>query len=201
MLAILTPLRNFGAIIQGWFIGSPPEQRRARRKAPEPARQEVQDAVVVAPEPVPQAKLNQRHPTLWRVQSSDKRRKTWCGPTAVSAITGIDPAEVHRVIQHSRGGKAVMGTYPHELELALNHFGYRLVWVEDRSADPPTLATWERERADMEAAYIVMVTGHWVAVRGRWFCDTFTRGEPVPIKKAPRRRKRVQHVYKVVMRG
>jgi GntR family transcriptional regulator len=27
----------------------------------------------------------------------------------------------------------------------------------------------------MEAAYVVMITGHWVAVRGRWFCDTFNR--------------------------
>jgi hypothetical protein len=39
-----------------------------------------------------------------------------------------------------------------------------------------------------------------VAVRGKWFCDTFTRGVPVKIKDAPRRRKRVQFVYKITVR-
>jgi hypothetical protein len=27
-----------------------------------------------------------------------------------------------------------------------------------------------------------MITGHWVAVRGKWFCDTFTHGVPVRIR-------------------
>ena len=51
----------------------------------------------------------------------------------------------------------------------------------------------------MEAAYVVMVTGHWMAVRGKWFCDTFTHGVPVRIKDAPRRRKRVQCVYRITV--
>jgi hypothetical protein len=44
-----------------------------------------------------------------------------------------------------------------------------------------------------------MITGHWVAVRGRWFCDTFTHGLPVKIKKAHWQRKRVQFVYRVTV--
>jgi hypothetical protein len=51
----------------------------------------------------------------------------------------------------------------------------------------------------MEAAYVVIVTGHWVAVRGKWFCDTFTEGLPVRIKDAPRRRKRVLFVYQITV--
>jgi hypothetical protein len=35
----------------------------------------------------------------------------------------------------------------------------------------------------MEATYLVMVTGHRVAVRGKRFCDTFTHGIPVRIKR------------------
>ena len=41
--------------------------------------------------------------------------------------------------------------------------------LADLRSNPPTLATWERERTDMEAASVVMVTGHWVAVRGNGF--------------------------------
>ena len=49
----------------------------------------------------------------------------------------------------------------------------------------------------MEAAYVVIVSNHWVAVRGNWFCDSFTYGVPVKIKDAPHRRKRVRFVYVV----
>ena len=43
---------------------------------------------------------------------------------------------------------------------------------------------------------IVIVTNHWVAVRGNWFCD---RGVPVKIADAPHRRKRVRFVYVVTV--
>lgn len=69
--------------------------------------------------------------------------------------------------------------------------------LADLRSNPPALATWERERTDLEAAYVVMVTGHWVAVRGKWLCDTFTHGVPVRIEDVPRRRKRVQFVYQI----
>ena len=54
--------------------------------------------------------------------------------------------------------------------------------LADLSSKPPTLAIWERGRKDIEAAYVVMVTGHWVAVRGKWFCDTFAHGASVRIE-------------------
>jgi hypothetical protein len=49
----------------------------------------------------------------------------------------------------------------------------------------------------MQAAYVVVVINHWVAVRGQWFCDSWSRG--VPIKDAPHRRKRVRFVYVVTI--
>ena len=122
----------------------------------------------------------------------------WCGPVAVAATIGVDVAVVGDVIKKYRNGKPVMGTHPHELEHAFRHFGYIMTLVADLRGNSPTLATWERERTDIEAAYVVIVTGHWVAV---WFCDTFTHGIPVKIKDAPRRRKRVQFVYQVTVAG
>jgi hypothetical protein len=56
--------------------------------------------------------------------------------------------------------------------------------LADLRSNPPTLATWARERTDMEAAYIVVVSNHWIAVRGKWFCDTWTRGVPVYLDAA-----------------
>jgi hypothetical protein len=90
------------------------------------------------------------------------------------------------------------GHHPIELQFALWHFGYEMTLLADLNSNPPTLATWARERKDMQAAYIVIVTNHWVAVRGQWFCS---RGVPVKIKDAPHRRKRVRFVYVVTVAG
>jgi hypothetical protein len=112
---------------------------------------------------------------------------------------GVDVAAVRDVIRRCRNGRAVKGTHANDLQFAFRHFGYEMTLLADFRDNPPTLATWERERTDMEAAYIVIVTNHWVAVRGNWFCDSFTYGVPVKIKDAPHRRKRVRFVYVVTV--
>jgi hypothetical protein len=118
---------------------------------------------------------------------------------AVAATIGVDVAAVRDVIRRCRHGRAVKGTHPIELQFAFRHFGYEMTLLADLRSNPPTLATWARERRDMEAAYVVVVTNHWIAVRGQWFCDSWTRGVPVKIKDAPHRRKRVRFVYVVTV--
>src|SRR4051812_46603793 len=63
----------------------------------------------------------------------------------------------------------------------------------------PTLAAFLRKRAKAEMAetYVIQVSNHWIAVRGKKLLDTMTKGEPVWIGKAPHRRKRVRAVYRV----
>jgi hypothetical protein len=103
-----------------------------------------------------------------------------------------------------RGDKAVPKwqskvTRANELQVAFHHFGYEMTLLADLRCNAPTLAAWERARTNLDAAYVVMVTGHWVAIRGKWFCDIFTHGVPVRIKDAPRRRKWVQSVYQITV--
>jgi hypothetical protein len=88
-----------------------------------------------------------------------------------------------------------------ELQYVFRHLGHDMQLVADLSRNSPTLATWERERADweFEQAWLLIVTGHWVAVRGRWFVDTWTGGVPVRIADAPRRRKRVRFAYRITV--
>jgi hypothetical protein len=183
---ISTPLFNVVAQVRTWF-------RRSPVTSSTPS-----SSIQIAPMPERQP-LNQCHPTMWAARSTDAQRKMWCGPVAVAAIIGVDVAAVRDVIKRHRNGRPVKGTHPNELQLAFRHFGYDMTLLADLRSKPPTLATWERERTDMEAAYVVMVTGHWVAVRGKWFCDKFTQGVPVRIKDAPRRRKRVQLVYRITV--
>jgi hypothetical protein len=143
----------------------------------------------------------QPRPTLWNVKSSDARR-LYCGPVAVAALIGADVDEVIRVIQrHRNNRRQVRGTHPHELQHAFRHFGRNMQLVADLSRNSPTLATWERKRTDweFEQPWLLIVTGHWVAVRGRWFVDTMSNGTPVRIAVAPRRRKRVRVTYRVMV--
>jgi hypothetical protein len=60
-----------------------------------------------------------------------------------------------------------------------------------------TLASWLRNRKDKAGTYVINVTDHYVLVVGRKFVDTYTRGEWVPIGKAPHRRTRVARVWQV----
>jgi hypothetical protein len=124
----------------------------------------------------------------------------WCGPTAVSVTIGVDIVEVSDVIKrHQNNGAPVQGTHAHELQAALRHFGYDMALVTDFGSNPlpPTFATWERAQTDMDACFIVEVTGHWTAYRGGWFCDSLTGGVPVRAKLASGRRKQVRRVYRV----
>jgi hypothetical protein len=142
----------------------------------------------------------QPRPTLWEVKSSNTGQRLYCGPVAVAALIGANVDEVIRVIQqHRNNRRQVRFTHYYELQHALRHFGRDLQLVADLSRKSPTLATWERERTywEFEQAWLLTVTGHWVAVRGRWFVDTWTNGTPVRIGDAPRRRKRVRYAYRV----
>jgi len=134
---------------------------------------------------------------LWPVTNTDRRRKLWCGPTVVSTLIGIDAAVARDIIKQSRGGRAVMGTTARELDMVFRAHGCRLDLLIDHKGDLPTFATWLRLPRDPVDAFVVEVTGHWVAVRGNWFCDTFTKGQPVKVLQAPHKRKRVRRVYRV----
>lgn len=146
----------------------------------------------------PKRRPHQAHPTLWSVRSSDAWQRVYCGPTAVAAAIGADVDEVVRTVQRNRRNyRPVKGTSADELQRVLWHFGHDLQLVADLSRNSPTLAGWERERTDweFEKPLLVIVTGHWVAVRGRWLVDTWTAGKPVRLSDAPWRRKRVRFVY------
>jgi hypothetical protein len=93
----------------------------------------------------------QRQPTLWAVRSGDSRQRLYCGPVALSALIGANVDEVIRVIQqHRNSRRQVRGTRADELQHVFRQFGHDIQLVANLSRNPPTLATWERERSDWE---------------------------------------------------
>ena len=119
----------------------------------------------------------------------------FCGPAAISTITGISTDDASRIIRHITGRRQVTWTSTHEVHQAMQWRGYRI--VEKRmDGDNPTLARWLRERQNRRATYLINVTNHWVVVRGNKFVDSKHR-DPVNTRQAKGRRARVKRVYTV----
>lgn len=216
-MSLASLLRNAAARLRTWYSGSPIVAAVAvtcsaiptLHSIPLPTATGLVDRVKAGSDAVERDQTKsqpkrgrpiQPRPTLWNVKSSATRSRLYCGPVAVAALIGANVDEVIQVIQrHRNNRRQVRGTHPHELQHAFRHFDHDVQLVADLSRNSPTLATWERERTDwdFEQAWLLVVTGHWVAVRGRWFVDTWSNGTPVRIADAPWRRKRVRYVYQV----
>jgi hypothetical protein len=134
-------------------------------------------------------------------------RHIYCGPTAMAAITGFRPVAVEFALQivrktqpkprrerHARGDM-VRAMWSSEVEPLARALGWRA--DSGSLADYGlTLAQWQRRRVKDPAPYLVLVTGHFVAVQGRWFVDSAQR-EPIPFSKAKHKRKRVVRVWRL----
>jgi hypothetical protein len=145
---MLAYLHRVAARVRAWCRRSPAEQVAASTVVAAPP-------VLAAARPQPRKQSNQ--PLLWTAKCSDTL-KWWCGPVAVAATIGVDVAAVRDIIRRCRHGRAVKGAHPIELHFAFRHFGYEMALLADLRSNPPTLATWARERRNMEAAYVVVAT-------------------------------------------
>jgi hypothetical protein len=64
---------------------------------------------------------------------------------------------------------------------------------------PPTFASWLRNKRPEPALWLVLITGHFAAVNGDWFCDTRFR-KPIELSKLIRKpyaRSRVRQVWRI----
>lgn len=127
----------------------------------------------------------------------------WCGPAALSAITGISYDRIRRELADLMGKRSVTGTPIWAALLLLRKHGikaYNESWVikadQKERGNRPTLARWLRIRPDRKALYLVHLTGHLVVVKGNKFVDNHTM-TPVWLKDSPHRRKRVMCAWRI----
>lgn len=134
----------------------------------------------------------------------DVKTCAYCGPTAIGVITGKPISKIIETIRMVRGDdpntrkKPVRGLPIWETRSTLRHLGwFSKPVISDIKGQ--TLAKFLRSRPKelMNVHLLILVTGHWVVVKGRKFADSLTNGEPVFISKAPGRRKRVVRAWVV----
>ena len=137
---------------------------------------------------------------------ADKNR--YCGPSVISAITGMTTGESARLIRHVGGKKAVRGSSTWEVKRSLElcnisstrtTFGLTL----GRSKGP-TLAGWLKATVKERTAkrvFLIVAGWHWQLVQGRRIvCGIL--GSPTSIRdKRVKRRARVAEVYELHSMG
>lgn len=129
-------------------------------------------------------------------------RLMYCGRYALIAATGATSEQVTTAINLARNehhDKHVGSTSVGDIVDALETLGYtvsseRLYWRNTHTS----FAQWrKREQHSRTATYVVLITGHWITVRGDWITDT-KHADPVDMsRKNPYARKRVQAVIKI----
>ena len=132
----------------------------------------------------------------------DKNR--FCGPAAVSILTGMNTGEAARLIRHVTGKKLVAGTLGPHIDKALRrcnlyidmiaNYGYRETKLR------PTLAQWLKETKVTRTAgrvFLVAAGNHWQVITGRRFCCGLTKEIVGFNHDKVKRRARVEEVYEV----
>jgi hypothetical protein len=151
----------------------------------------------------------------------------YCGPSALSIITGMNTGEAARLIRHISGGALVKGTTTGEILRALTMCGLGTrrhpVPVEERVVERKgswmrrggtyiikkgelTLAAWLKKTVSMRTSgrVFLVVAGtennqHWQVISGRRFCCARTKEIVSITDKKVGRRARVLEVYEVLL--
>ena len=136
----------------------------------------------------------------------DKNR--YCGPSVISAITGMNTGEAARMIRHVGGRRSVKGSYDWEVREVLERCGIRSVretfGLKLGRSKGPTLAAWLRHTVKERTAkrvFLIVAGWHYQLVQGRRIvCGIL--GEPTSVRdKRVKRRARVAQVFELHSMG
>lgn len=131
-----------------------------------------------------------------------KKGRWYCGPYVMAAITGESFETIRAAINRAKGRpetRGVCGVMPRQLKAAFKELGWKNFPTYDcKYADGKmTLKAFMKGiKVDDDSIYVVYITGHYVAVQGDMFIDTFSTHK-VSTAFAPRTGKTVKAVYKM----
>ena len=139
---------------------------------------------------------------------ADKNR--YCGPSVISAITGMTTGEAARLLRHITGRPSIRGSSYWAVTRALEMCGIRA--IDDTSNIPaplnrrtgPTLAAWLKantKNRTPDRVFLIVAGWHWQLVQGRRIvCGIL--GEPTSIRdKRVKRRARVAYAAELHSMG
>lgn len=134
----------------------------------------------------------------------DKNR--YCGPSVISAITGMTTGEAAAQLRAASGKRAIKGTHRSWVKTVLRWNDIEMlpcrdVWdIKLNRTDGVTLAGWLKHTVkdrDANRVFLIVAGWHWQLVQGRRYVCGLT-GDIVSIRdKRVKRRARVAEVYEL----
>ena len=127
-------------------------------------------------------------------------RQPYCGPAAVSAITGKSAECAAAWINWWRGvpyGRLVKASALSELEVAFGALGYGTVLSYVYDEDRPSFFRWMITERPTET-FLILTTDHFIAVKGgKTVCSLHGEGVVTDLAKSPNKKKKVKKVCRV----
>ena len=138
--------------------------------------------------------------------STKRDKNRYCGPSVISAITGMTTGEAAAQLRRATGRRMITGTGTSEVKNVLQRNGIQMSdarhwWdVKFNRTDGVTLAGWLKASVkdrDAKRVFLVVAGWHWQLVQGRRYVCGLTK-EIVSIRdKRVKRRARVAEVYEL----
>lgn len=120
---------------------------------------------------------------------------TYCGPTSLSAVTGVGTKELCAIIRSKFPYiKVVKGVSVDTMISMLDHFGLEYT-KPSKAFKPCNLRTWLRDYRARDTTYILNLTGHYVVVRNDEIICTQFNGKITPICQSKYLGTRVKRYY------
>ena len=134
-----------------------------------------------------------------------KGRNTYCGPGAMSIVTGETTDDCTTICRQLTGRRQIQSMTPHEITATLIAMGHDARWQHteyNENWQRPTLARWlgKRNPEQRRVMTIVFITGHFIVVGGQLTCDN-KDPKPRHVKQSPYRRCRVKGWIEVTPGG
>ena len=126
-------------------------------------------------------------------QAAKVNGSKYCGPTALSALTGMGTKEICRAIRKATGMGQVKGLHELHAVRFLRQFGMK---VKPTPAGG-SLAAWCSEWACSAAVHLVIPANHYVVINGKQIVCTQFRGQIADLAQSKYLRCRVKLAWEV----
>ncbi len=117
-----------------------------------------------------------------------------CGPSAMSAVTGLPTHDCAALLRDVTGRKQIHGVHGYELMCAMALAGWRCERTVHARAERPTLAAWLAAHDTFAESFVLVVRRHFIAVGADEVADSgwMYGRRPQSVATAPHRRVRVR---------
>lgn len=132
----------------------------------------------------------------------DVKHRPYCGPTAISLLTGVPLSRIEEMLRRKRRGGyrdalgrkiAIKGTYTWEVVRVLKRLGCK---VEELNLYTKTFGQFCRDTQHLASTFLVEVTGHFMVSQQGLIADNANQ-TPVPVEGYRRATRRVKKAWKI----